>query len=190
MGWRWLQILCRLRSGAYFPSLWTWLTGPVYALTSSTQKKWCFWFCPLGNGRSGDSVIVYKRGHLWGERSQLSSPPAKVLDTWRKPSRTFWPSHHLAEDLWKTLHKIGLPRRLSSRTLLHRQCRRCRRRGFDPQVEKIPWRRKWQPIWRKCQLQYCLESSVDRGAWQSTVHRFTKSWTRLSDWACVHCKQD
>ena len=25
------------------------------------------------------------------------------------------------------------------------QCRRCRRWGFDPQVGKIPWRRKWQP---------------------------------------------
>ena len=25
------------------------------------------------------------------------------------------------------------------------QCRRHRRRGFDPQVGKIPWRRKWQP---------------------------------------------
>ena len=25
------------------------------------------------------------------------------------------------------------------------QCRRCKRRGFDPQVGKIPWSRKWQP---------------------------------------------
>ena len=25
------------------------------------------------------------------------------------------------------------------------QCRRCKRRGFDPSVEKIPWRRVWQP---------------------------------------------
>ena len=24
-------------------------------------------------------------------------------------------------------------------------CRRCRRRGFDPWVGEIPWRRKWQP---------------------------------------------
>ena len=31
-------------------------------------------------------------------------------------------------------------------------------------------------------LQYsCLENSTDRGAWQSTVHGVTKSWTRLSD---------
>ena len=25
------------------------------------------------------------------------------------------------------------------------QCRRCKRRGFDSWVRKIPWRRKWQP---------------------------------------------
>ena len=26
----------------------------------------------------------------------------------------------------------------------------------------------------------CLENSIDRGAWQATVHGVTKSWTRLS----------
>ena len=25
------------------------------------------------------------------------------------------------------------------------QCRRCKRRGFDPWVRKISWRRRWQP---------------------------------------------
>ena len=25
------------------------------------------------------------------------------------------------------------------------QCRRCKRRGFNPWVRKIPWRKKWQP---------------------------------------------
>ena len=31
-------------------------------------------------------------------------------------------------------------------------------------------------------LQYsCLENSTDRGAWWATVHRVTKSWTRLSN---------
>ena len=32
------------------------------------------------------------------------------------------------------------------------------------------------------QLQYSnLENSMDRGAWQATVHGVVKSWTRLSD---------
>ena len=31
-------------------------------------------------------------------------------------------------------------------------------------------------------LQYsCLEDSMDRGAWQATVHRGAKSWTQLSN---------
>ena len=31
-------------------------------------------------------------------------------------------------------------------------------------------------------LQYsCLENSMDKGAWRATVHRVTKSWTRLSN---------
>ena len=31
-------------------------------------------------------------------------------------------------------------------------------------------------------LQYsCLESSMDRGAWQAIVHEVTKSWTQLSN---------
>ena len=31
-------------------------------------------------------------------------------------------------------------------------------------------------------LQYsCLENPMDGGAWWATVHRVTKSWTRLSD---------
>ena len=27
----------------------------------------------------------------------------------------------------------------------------------------------------------CLENSMDRGAWQATVHGVTKSWTQVSD---------
>ena len=43
-------------------------------------------------------------------------------------------------------------------------CRRGKRPGFDPWVERIPWRRKW--------LQYsCLENPRDRGAWRATVHK-------------------
>ena len=42
----------------------------------------------------------------------------------------------------------------------------CRRPEFDPWVGKFPWRRKCNP------LQYsCLENSMDRGLWQTMVHR-------------------
>ena len=53
------------------------------------------------------------------------------------------------------------------------QCRRC---GFVPWVGKIPWRKKWQPapVSR-------LGNPMDRGAWQATVHRITKSQAQLSN---------
>ena len=37
--------------------------------------------------------------------------------------------------------KVGLPKWLRGKESTC-QCRRC---GFDPCVEKVPWRRKWQP---------------------------------------------
>ena len=50
------------------------------------------------------------------------------------------------------------------------QYRRQKEPQFDPWVEKILWRRSGSP------LQYsCLEKPIDRGAWQSAIHRVTKS---------------
>ena len=60
------------------------------------------------------------------------------------------------------------------------QGRRHKRHGFDPWVGKMPWSRKWQPT------QYsCLKNPMDRGGWWATVHRVTKSWTRLK-WLSLH----
>ena len=48
-----------------------------------------------------------------------------------------------------------------------RRHRRCR---FNPWIRKIPGRGNGKP------LQYsCLENSMDRGAWQATVHRVAES---------------
>ena len=64
-------------------------------------------------------------------------------------------------------------------------CLQCGRPGFDPWVEKIPWRRKWIP-WRS-PLQYsCLENPMDRGAWQATVHGVAKSQTQLRNFTSLH----
>ena len=46
-------------------------------------------------------------------------------------------------------------------------------------VGKIPW--SGNPLQNSC-----LGNPMDRGALQATVHGVTKSWTRLSDWACMH----
>ena len=54
------------------------------------------------------------------------------------------------------------------------QCRQHKRRGFNPWLGKIPWRRAWQPT-----PVFLPGESMDRGAWQATVHWVTKNWTRL-----------
>ena len=54
-------------------------------------------------------------------------------------------------------------------------CRRHRDVGSIPGLEKSPGGGNGTS------LQYlCLENPMDRGAWQATVHGFTKSQTRLS----------
>ena len=53
------------------------------------------------------------------------------------------------------------------------QCRRCERCRFNPWVGKIPGEGNGNPL----QYYSCLENSMDRGAWQATVHGVTKSWT-------------
>ena len=44
---------------------------------------------------------------------------------------------------------------------------------------KIPWRREWQPT------PVFLPGESHEGAWRAMVHGVTKSWTRLSDLACL-----
>ena len=57
------------------------------------------------------------------------------------------------------------------------QCRRHKRCGFDP------WSSRRSGVGSGSPLQYpCLENPMERGAWQATVHRTTKSWTPLSDY--------
>ena len=49
------------------------------------------------------------------------------------------------------------------------QCRRCKRRRFDPGSGRSPGGGHSNP------LQYsCLENLIERGAWQATVHRLKR----------------
>ena len=52
----------------------------------------------------------------------------------------------------------------------------CRRRGFNPWVRTIPWRRKWQPT-----PVSLLGKPHGQRAWWAILHGVTKSWTRLRD---------
>ena len=61
-------------------------------------------------------------------------------------------------------------------------CRWCKRLRFDPWIGKILWENR---VGSGNLLKYsCLENSMDRWAWQATVHGVTKSWTQLS--TCTH----
>ena len=54
------------------------------------------------------------------------------------------------------------------------QCRRCERLGFSPWVGKIPWRREQlTPV-------FLPGESYGQRSWLATVHKVTKSRTRLS----------
>ena len=46
------------------------------------------------------------------------------------------------------------------------------KRGFDPWIGKIPWRRAWQPT-----PVFLLGESNDRGAWWAIVHGVAQSQT-------------
>ena len=59
------------------------------------------------------------------------------------------------------------------------QCRRHKRRGFDPWVGKILWSRAQQSAWYPC-----LENPLDTGAWLATVHGVARNRTRLKLAAC------
>ena len=60
------------------------------------------------------------------------------------------------------------------------QCRRPKRYGFNPWVEKIPWSGYSNP------LQYsCLEKCMNAGAWQATIHE-SQSQTRLKQLGSSH----
>ena len=49
------------------------------------------------------------------------------------------------------------------------QCSRRKRRGLNPWIGKIPWRRAWQPTQNSC-----LKNPMRRGGWWATVHGVAK----------------
>ena len=61
------------------------------------------------------------------------------------------------------------------------QCRRHKRRQFNPWVGKIPWRRAQQPT-----LVFLPGESHGQRAWQAAVQGATKNQTQLNDLACMH----
>ena len=78
-----------------------------------------------GGGRPG-AQAGREKGRKYGARHR---------ERMRKP---IWQ----CKGLMQGNNTAGLPWWLSGKEC---QCKRCRRRRFDPWVGKIPWKRKWQP---------------------------------------------
>ena len=57
--------------------------------------------------------------------------------------------------------------------------RKHKRHGFNPWVEKIPWRRARQPTPTFLSGERRGIAVMDRGTWWATIHRVAKSWTWL-----------
>ena len=69
----------------------------------------------------------------------------------------------------------GIPRGISGKKFTC-QCRRLKRH-----IQSIPGLGRCPGAGNGNPLQYsCLRNSMDRGAWQDTVHGVAKSWTQLS----------
>ena len=61
----------------------------------------------------------------------------------------------------------GLPRWRANGKEPAGQCRKRKRCGFNPWVQKIPWRRAWQPT----PVFFAWRIPLDREAWLARVHR-------------------
>ena len=86
--------------------------------------------------------------------------------------------------LVQTQLMLGCPRWLSSKEFTC-QCRSCRRHGFDPWIEKIPWRMKWQstPV---------LLPRKSHGQRSLMGYSSCKNWlmTKSQTWLIMHAQAD
>ena len=139
-----------------------------------------------------EGIWLQHEGATWGIPKKSKSVPKKV----------FWGLCIIFTlfNQESTIWKLGLPRWLSGE-----ESYRCRRCGFDPLVENISWRRKWQntPVfvpgkshgqrslegYSPCTLAKLLHScptpwkSMDRGLLDSSVHGILL--VRILEWVAM-----
>ena len=74
----------------------------------------------------------------------------------------------------RSRHKVSFPDGSAGKESAC-QCRRHQRCGFNPCIRKIPGAENGNPLQHSC-----LENSMDRGPWQSTVHEVAQLCRTLS----------
>ena len=108
------------------------------------------------------------------------SSPSNSIPTPHQGSKpqTDWEDRVLSRQKNKIKPQNKLPRWLTGKESAC-QCRRRRRRGFNPWVRKIPRRRKWKPT-----PVFLPGKFHKKRSWRTTVHGVPKSQTRQSNWVC------
>ena len=103
--------------------------------------------------------------------------PTRLLHPWDFPGKdTAVGCHFLLQGIFPT--QGSNPGLLQCRQILYRLSYKLSQKT---QPKALEWEK--EGLGNSNPLQYsCLENSMDRGAWQATVHRVTKSQIRLSDY--------
>ena len=93
-----------------------------------TQVRSLGWEVPWR--RAWQPIPVFLTGESHGQRSLVGY--------------SLWGLKELDTTEWLSLLPLGFPWCLSGKEFIC-QCKRHRRRRFNPWIGKIPWRREWQP---------------------------------------------
>ena len=100
---------------------------------------------------------------------------------WKYHRGVFCGVRRTATEKIKQKNQLGLPRWLSGK----QSACQCRRRRFNPWVQKIPWRRKWQPtpvfLPGKSQRQRNLVGYSPWGHKRDGHNLITKEWQEQWD---------
>ena len=99
---------------------------------------------PLEKGMAiHSSILVWKIPWTEELRGLQSMGSKRVRHAWATKSMVIWvKTNHLGK--WGVSCSPGPTKNMEKQSLV--SCLQCRRSGFYPWVEKILWRRKWQPI--------------------------------------------
>ena len=130
-----------------------------------------FWGLEFPHMDLGGHCSAHHSADLSGLVSRALGPPSWEDAPTRCSKGTFPRNGKEDTDLLHTHYVLGFPGGASGKEPSC-QSRRCNRRRFDPWVGKIPWRGHVNPL-----QYYCLENTMDKGAWRAIVHRVSKSQT-------------
>ena len=147
-----------------FFSYWASLVAQIVKNLPAMQETWALSLgreYPLEKGMATHSSILAWKSH--GQRSLAGPNPWNC----KEPDTAEQLTHKQLDEASQVVLVVKKKKPVCP-------CRRWKRRGFDPWVGKIPWRRAWQPT-----PVFLPGEFHGRGAWPAIVHRVAKNQTWL-----------